>query len=110
MRAKLFGGDDAYSLAEMLEDVRSGVWSELSSHSAIDVYRRNLQRAYLHAAHQLMESEDEEVIGTDIQAMIRGELRTLLNDVESAASGTADRATRLHLEDIQERITNILED
>ncbi len=40
--------NSVYSLANMLDDVRSGVWSELSSSSpVIDPYRRTLQNGYL---------------------------------------------------------------
>jgi hypothetical protein len=42
-----FLGSDAYSLAEMLDDLRDAVWSELAGGGAIDPFRRNLQRGYL---------------------------------------------------------------
>lgn len=109
IEGEAFRGSDAYTLAEMFEDVRNGVWSELSSGIAIDVYRRNLQRVYIHAAQQLMESDDESVKGTDIQAMVRDELKALQEDAERAAGQSSDRATRIHLEDVQERIEDILE-
>ncbi|HZO20241.1 MAG TPA: zinc-dependent metalloprotease, partial [Gemmatimonadaceae bacterium] len=38
---------DVYPLADMLADVRRGIWSELSSGAEIDAVRRNLQRTYL---------------------------------------------------------------
>ena len=40
---------DAYTLAEMLGDLRHGVFTEIygAGRSKIDVYRRGLQRAYL---------------------------------------------------------------
>jgi hypothetical protein len=33
-----------------------------------------------------------------------------MEDAENASRGAADRSTRIHLEDVQERISNILED
>jgi hypothetical protein len=42
-----FRGSDAYTVSEMLTDVRTGIWSELSGSGAIGVYRRNLQRTYV---------------------------------------------------------------
>ena len=59
-----FHGDDAYSLGEMLDDLRAGVWSEVGSGSATDAYRRNLQRAYLDRMKELM--EDEEATQSDV--------------------------------------------
>ena len=42
---------DTYTLAEFMSDLREGVWGDLSGGSVgIDIYRRNLQRAYLAAA------------------------------------------------------------
>lgn len=104
-----FRGSDAYSLSEMLDDLRNGIWSELSSGSPIDVYRRNLQRVYIHVTGQMMESEQESVIGSDIKSMLRAELATLNDQVERAAGRTSDRATQVHLEDVKKRIEDILE-
>jgi hypothetical protein len=59
-------------LTEMLDDVRKGVWSELSTSSAIDIYRRNLQRSYLNHVASLMESNSSSVHGSDIKALLQG--------------------------------------
>ncbi|PWN05817.1 zinc-dependent metalloprotease [Rhodohalobacter mucosus] len=104
-----FRGDEAYAPAEMLEDLRNGIWSELSTGDSIDVYRRNLQRVYIHLVGQTMESEDELAVGSDIKAMLRAELNELQDLVEGAADGSSDRATRVHLNDVKERIADILE-
>jgi hypothetical protein len=104
-----FRGNSAYTLAEMLEDVRNGVWSELAEGNTIDVYRRNLQRVYLHLAKQMMESEEESVIGSDIQAMIRAELQALNQQVNSASGRVSGQPTRAHLDDVKVRIESILE-
>lgn len=104
-----FRGDEAYTLAEMLEDVRTGIWSELDSGEAIDPYRRNLQRTYIVAIQSLMESDDSEVNISDIKPMLRDELRMLSEQVDDSISGAPDRITRVHLIDIQSRIENILD-
>jgi hypothetical protein len=104
-----FRGNDAYTIGEMLEDVRLGVWSELASSSSIDVYRRNLQRTYLNSVRSLMESDDEDVDGSDIKPLLREELRTLKTEVDRAVNRTVDRRTVVHLQDVQNRIENILD-
>jgi hypothetical protein len=39
---------DAYTLADLMRDLRQGIWSELSAGSVrVNVYRRNVQRAFL---------------------------------------------------------------
>ncbi|MFN2373617.1 MAG: zinc-dependent metalloprotease, partial [Cyclonatronaceae bacterium] len=103
-----FRGSDAYTVSEMLTDVRSGIWSELSGSGAIGVYRRNLQRTYVSQLQSLMESTDASVDGSDIKALVRHELTTLKTQVDRAAGRTTDRATRVHLRDINHRIDNIL--
>src|SRR6056297_1948826 len=99
---ELFRGDDAYTMAEMLEDIRDGVLSELESGDAIDAYRRNLQRTYIEAIHRLMDI-------SDIKPMLRDELRVLNDQIDASSGSAPDRITRVHLQDISERIEEILD-
>lgn len=113
--------EDAYSPFEFMDDLREAIWSELDSNSSISVYRRNLQRAYLERMEGLMTEELPDVndqfrefLGwtqinvnqSDIRPIVREQLEILLNDVESARSN--DRATRIHLDDVEQRIDGIL--
>ncbi|TVR16998.1 MAG: DUF5117 domain-containing protein [Balneolaceae bacterium] len=104
-----FRGSEAYTITEMLEDVRQGVWSELSDNSTIDVYRRNLQRAYISHVHSLMENQTDSVHGSDIKALLRDELQTLRELVDRAIRPSGNRTNRVHLRDIQSRIDRILD-
>jgi len=116
--------NEAYTLLDMMSELRSGLWSELRNGRTIDVYRRNLQRAYVDRMEFLMTKEQPKIPAnirrfvvrtnvnasqSDIRAVVRAELTTLRRDARSAASRTADRMTRYHLLDIAERISNILE-
>lgn len=100
-----FHGNDAYSLGEMLEDLRAGVWSEVTSGRDTDAYRRNLQRAYLDRMGELL--EDDEATQTDIAPFARGELQALRDDIAGATP--SHRATQLHFHDAIARIDAILE-
>ncbi|NIR44342.1 MAG: zinc-dependent metalloprotease [Gemmatimonadetes bacterium] len=117
-------GRSAYSLGEMLGDLRGSVWSELGSGRSIDVYRRNLQRGYLERMEYLMTEEPPPITNpfflrfvtqvnvsqSDIRAYVRGELQTLKRDINRALSrGGLDRATRLHLQDAVVRIDDVLD-
>ena len=104
-----FRGSDAYTISEMLTDVRQGIWSELPSVSSIDVYRRNLQRTYLSLIHEMMESDDSSINGSDIKAMLRDEIQTLKGQVDNAVNRSGDRATQVHLRDVQTRIERLLD-
>lgn len=99
--------DGAYSLGEMLDDLRAAVWSEAASGQATDAFRRNLQRAYLDRMGALM--EDEDALATDIAPFVRGQLTTLRGELAAAAGRAGDRATRLHFEDAVVRIDGVLD-
>lgn len=114
--------EGAYPLAEFMEDVKDGVWGELSSGAAIDPYRRNLQRAHVERLEWLLTEEPEEypdspfvmdtpvkVSQSDIRALARDQLRTLEEETRAAAGRAGDRMTRVHLRDVAERIDRILE-
>lgn len=103
-----FRGDMAYGLGEMLDDLRQSIWSEIRTGGEIDPYRRNLQRAYLARVAALM--ADEAALATDIVPFLRGELETVKRQIQTGMMlRNAPRATRLHLEDVVERIDKILD-
>jgi len=109
----------SYSPAEMMEDLRAGVWGELREGSVhIDVYRRNLQRAYLQRVDLLLNPPRAPGSGTtpppppgpasDVRPLLRGELRELARQVSGARNRIGDPMTRLHLEDLEAEIQRIL--
>ena len=78
----LDGPTVAYSPLQFLTDLRAGVWSELAKPgTAIDIYRRNLQRAYL-------DNMDARLNGAAVEhrsARARqGELRALDRQLQAA--------------------------
>ena len=104
-----FHGSAAYSLSKMLSDLSSGIWSELSSGDATDVYRRNLQRAYLERMDELM--TDEEAVQTDIAPYVRGGLGDLLATLREwqERNVVSPSVTELHYHDSIARIQAMLE-
>ncbi|MEH6657244.1 zinc-dependent metalloprotease [Leeuwenhoekiella marinoflava] len=110
-------GKSAYTLTEMMNDLRSGIFSELRSGKKIDTYRRNLQRAYVERLEYLLTKEQQggrnatsvDVSQSDIRAVSRAELNTLKRLVSSAISRTGDSLSRYHLQDLRERIDLILD-
>ena len=118
----LNGASKAYTLINMMRDVRKGVWSEIYAGRSIDTYRRNLQRAYLDRLDYLLnEAKDQRgansgyykktginINQSDVKSVARGELKRLQRDVK-AASRKGNTLTRYHLQDVVDRIDLILD-
>ncbi|RAJ22464.1 uncharacterized protein DUF5118 [Gelidibacter algens] len=116
-------GKEAYGLLAMMQDLRKGVFSELSSGKSIDAYRRNLQRGYIDRMNYLMTKEQTpipsqfrrfvsrtnvDVNQSDIRAIARAELKTLESTIKSGLARTDDTMSKIHLRDALERIDAIL--
>ncbi|WP_405327288.1 zinc-dependent metalloprotease [Leeuwenhoekiella sp. LLG6367-2.1] len=109
-------GKDAYTLTQLMTDLRTGIFSELTNGKKIDTYRRNLQRAYIERLDYLLTKDqtgrnatDVKVSQSDIRAISRAELNTLKRLVATAATRTGDTLSRYHLQDLKERIDLILD-
>ena len=102
-----FHGQEAYSLGEMLDDLRGGVWSEVGSGEATDAYRRNLQRAYLDRMKTLM--WDDNAMESDVATFARGQLMTLKTELEAAVDGASHQPTQWHFMDAIVRIEMMLD-
>lgn len=110
--------NNAYSLLEMLEDLRKGIWSEVYSNRAIDVFRRNLQKEYISTVATVFDQDsfragffgpNIDIKDSDLRSALRFELTQLKNDIRSARSNISDRASRAHLDDVNSRINEILD-
>ena len=106
-----------YSVLTMLQDLRKGIWSEASATKNVDVYRRNLQRAYVDRMAYLMTEEMNpqrsdkffSVSQSDIRALVRGELNTLKRQVSAAGNRAVNTVTKYHYRDLVKRIENVLD-
>jgi len=109
-----FNGNDAYTVLEMLNDLRTGIFSELYRGQAVDAYRRNLQRTYIElASAQIAELEAEDkrnsdVVISDVIPLMRAELVQLKSDISSRRYRTSDKMSRIHWNDLLARIDTAL--
>ena len=109
--------NSVYTLAEMLGDVRRGVWSEVgAARPVIDVFRRGLQNQYLGLIDRKLNppppsNPNAPVAGPseDVKSHLRGELVSLRAEIRRAAARATDRPTQLHLQGADYRIGEILE-
>ncbi|MEX2530934.1 MAG: hypothetical protein WD960_09180 [Gemmatimonadota bacterium] len=117
---------EVYTLADIMEDLRAGVWNELQGSGTIDidVYRRNLQRGFVDIVDQRLHPSREPSGGqdpgggqggeagpvlTDVRPVLRGELRWIRDALDDAIPRAANPMTRLHLEDLREEVQRILD-
>ena len=101
--------EDAYAPIDFLGELRAGVWSELAlPRQTIDPFRRNTQRVYLDTIDNRLNGGSTPP-GGEVRALLKGELRTLRDQIAAALPAVTDRATRLHLEDSVEVIDEILD-
>ena len=102
----------AYTVTEMLHDLQSGIFSELATGKPIDVYRRNLQKAYVNKIVSLIGTPGKPGldIGDDELSIIKAHAKELAAAIKVAAvrypAAVREPAsvTRDHLEDLYERL------
>ncbi len=107
-----------YNGLDMMNQLQKGIWKEVyAGGRSIDIYRRNLQKAYLERMNTLL--NDEPVAGgrrgpsvdvnqSDIRSIVRGELVELQQQLGKAKLAGGDQLTVFHLNDCLARIENTL--
>jgi hypothetical protein len=113
----------SYTLIEMMNDLQNGIWSELKSSKNINVYRRNLQKAYVERLDYLINTKQSEIKGidkytlkrtkvninqSDIISVCRGKLEDLKIQLKKKVPTYRDQNSKYHLRDMINRIDQIL--
>jgi hypothetical protein len=110
---------NAYTLADLMGDLRAGVWNELQDQTVqVNTYRRNVQRAFLEVVDDRLHPNEEALSSnfnpaaapwtSDIRAVLRAELEDIDLLAEQALARTSQDMTRTHLRDIRSEIQRIL--
>jgi hypothetical protein len=115
----------AYRLDEFMEDLKKGIWGELTARKPIDNYRRNLQKAYVERMGAIVAPAPASASSlggfvitfgpvvdpkkTDIVSVAKGVLRALKAEIAAALPAYTDKMSRYHLQDLNERIGKILD-
>ena len=118
-------GKDAYTANEMLNQVRSMIFTELKAKTPVDIYRRSLQKTYTERLISLLPSSAAasttamsyfflsgpalSTKNSDIYSIVKGNLRSLRTEISAALPGITDSMTRMHLQDLNDRIIQALE-
>ncbi|TDO28864.1 zinc-dependent metalloprotease [Sediminibacterium goheungense] len=126
--AERFGADKAYSAIEMMNDLQTDLFSELKSNKAIDNYRRMLQKSYVEKLNNLLNPASNNattiILGgggftnpyasgansrSDVYSIARAQLTQLRAQVNAAAATNSDRMSKIHLQDLAEKIKRALD-
>jgi hypothetical protein len=110
---------EVYTVADLMEDMRAGLWEELDASSVtVDAYRRNVQRAFLQRADDLLHPSEEDLErrfnpaqepwSTDVRGLLRAELEDVREMVDDARPRAGNAMTRIHLRDLSMEIDRIL--
>ena len=113
-------GNASYALHDMMEDTRKGLFSELTTQKATDVFRRNLQKTYVGQLEDLINpptmslsaatpfrAAPVDIENSDVVSEAKAQLKKLAAALK--ASTSADAATQNHYVDLQDRIKKALD-
>jgi hypothetical protein len=122
-----FGAEKAYSTVEFMNDLQGELFSELKSGKAIDTYRRLLQKSYVEKLDNLLNPappaggitisfgggrsiySSGANSRSDVYSIARAQLTQLRSQVNAAAATTADKMSKMHLQDLSEKIKRALD-
>ena len=107
-----------YSIDELMSDLKRGIFSELRTNTAIDVYRRNLQKAFVSklidaisldkSATANFNGKTIVMVNTDLPSIARGHLMELRSQLKAANALATDRLSKFHMTDLVARIDKAL--
>ena len=114
---------EAYTVADLMGDMRAGIFGELSQGSVrVNVFRRNLQRSFLATADARLNPPAPAAAAAAAfggpaplaaNSDVRAALRAALQDIDALAAQAlpkaADGMTRIHLRDLRTEIKRILD-
>lgn len=107
-----------YSIDELMSDLKRGIFSELRTNTAIDVYRRNLQKAFVSKLIDAVSVDKSAtanfngrriiIADTDLPSIARGHLIELRSQLKAANALATDRLSKFHIADLVARIDKAL--
>ncbi len=123
LNAEAANGNLAYTVTDLLGDLKQHIFTELTTKKPVDIYRRNLQKAYIERLGVLINPPAPQGgftitfggAGTpavdskksDLLSILKGHAREL-KQLADAGAITPDKMTKYHLQDISDRLNKML--
>ena len=116
-------GASSYALNEMMDDLRKGLFSDVSK---ADIYRRNLQKTFVSQLDDLLNpsassaasaagglirlgAPSADVENTDVVSEAKAQLKKLSASLQAAKATATDANAVNHISDLQDRIKQALD-
>lgn len=99
---------NSYKLTDFLNELRNYVWVELKNNKPVDVYRRSLQKLYVEELKSLISSSGSSNTG-DMVSVTKAHIKSLRTGIKTRLQSPADNMTRYHLEDLLDRMNEMLD-
>jgi hypothetical protein len=107
-----------YSADRLFSDIKNSIFSDLNTNTAIDIYKRNLQKVLVTKFIDIVNADKTAtaefnkrkytVLDTDIPSIARGNLMELKTKLKLAVGLTQDKLSKYHLQDLIARIEKAL--
>jgi len=106
-------GNKYFSLDDLYTGLKNGIFSELKSGSSIDIFRRNLQKAFVSNLTKQLNATPlpgrPDFTQTDLGSITRGTLVSLKSELNAASARMTDKVSKYHVQDLVARINEALE-
>lgn len=109
-----------YTVANLLDDLRAGIWSEIPARAAVSMHRRNLQKVFVDKMIGLYQPAPAIILpggfgavpslrNTDVPSLALAGLQILRADLTAAYNAANDSMSRAHYQDCLDRIEVVLD-
>jgi hypothetical protein len=114
-------GASSYALNEMMDDLRKGLFSDVSK---ADIYRRNLQKTFVSQLDEMLNPSSSaaasaggirlgapsvDVENTDVVSEAKAQLKKLSASLQAAKASATEATAVNHINDLQDRIKQALD-
>ena len=99
---------NSYKLTQFLSELRNYVWVELRNNKPVDVYRRSLQKLYVEELKTLIGGPGSSNT-SDKVSVTKAHIKSLRSGIKARLQLPADEMTRYHLEDLLDRMNEMLD-
>lgn len=100
-------GEKSYRLIDYFNDIDGAIWTELKEEKPIDLYRRNLQRAYVEALISLSKKSGKEY--RDVGPIAKNKLSEIHSLIKKRKRKIDDPMSLYHLDFLENRLLEVIE-